>query len=117
MKYWILRPDGTESEGEVDWSEIGRELPGYFEICDVVIPLLGEAPLQREAVFYNGENTDLFHAPLGFVETASREKLPLNEKATAVFLERWPELHPNDDPEGVRPIHGVAVIFEKMIWQ
>jgi hypothetical protein len=110
--YTIIRPDGTEEQHHCDLAE----KPFYLEVKNLVEPLLGGELLERERVWYQGKATDMFYASLGRNTTVKRGPLPRNEKATAIYLDRWPQLHPLDDPESMRYVAGNAVIFHRPIW-
>lgn len=113
-KYRVIKADGTETEGSVDWPIE----PGYFEIKDLVVPLLDGALLEHVSVFHNGRRADMFVDELGALSVdkpTPRGPLPRNEVATTIYraasLMRY-----GGDPEDLPYIHGTAILFERIVW-
>jgi hypothetical protein len=75
-------------------------------------PILDGADFEHVLVSWNGTPSDMFVG-----EESSLRDLPMNHKATRIYrarqLERYPRLHPDCLPA----IHGVAVLFEEIIWR
>jgi len=111
--YTLLRTDGSADEHEVDWPDA----PSLEEIHALVDPLLGEdEPLEHVSVLYRGERCDMFVSELGHVELTHRPRLPINPRATAIYRRAWLEAHPEDNPDDLPAIAGVAVLFHRRVW-
>lgn len=75
-------------------------------------PLLDGADFEHVLVNWNGARADMFVG-----EDSSLRDLPVNDKATRIYraasMERYPRLRPDCLPA----VHGVAVLFEEIIWR
>jgi len=113
-KYTIFKPgDGAVEHGEIDWPKD----PGYDRIKALVEPLIGGEPLEHVAVLHNGRRADMFVSELGHMCLATRGPLPLNDRATAIYRNNWMAQHPSDAPGSLPAIAGVAILFDRIVWQ
>lgn len=78
--YTVLRPDGAQVDGEVDWPQE----PGYDRISSVVRPLLDGADLEHVSVLFQNRPHDMFVDEEGLIKGLMR-----NEAATAVYRRNW----------------------------
>jgi len=113
-EYTILKPGDVPVErGEVDWPKE----PGYQLIKALVEPLLGDnEPLEHVAVLHDGKRRDMFVSEYGHMRLTTREPLPINDRATAVYRNNWMTQHPDQDPETLPGIAGNAILFHRIVW-
>jgi len=111
--YHVIQVDGSVSSSSVDWP---RE-PGYDRIKALVEPLLGkDEPLEHVSVLQHGKRADMFVSEYGHMQLTTRDPLPINPKATAIYRNNWLTQHPEADPAALPDIAGVAVLFERIVW-
>jgi hypothetical protein len=113
--YEVYRVGQSEPErGEIDWDGP----PGYDRIRALVEPLLGAGePLEHVSVLHNGQRCDMFVSELGNVALTSREPLPINERATAIYRNYTLTKDPGRFPGGLPAIAGTAVLFpDRIVW-
>lgn len=117
-KFKVIQPDGTETEGSFNWPEA----PSLRELKATIEPLLAVPgqDLERVAVLHEGKPTDMFVAEFsaGFRTGEGRvyERLPRNEKATAIYRANWLRQQPKADPESCPAVYGPAVLFSRRVW-
>lgn len=105
--YTVIKPDGTQTDGEVDWPKE----PGYTKIAALVRPLLDGAELEHVNVLFQNTPHDMF-----VDEEGLNKGLKRNEKATAIYRRYWTGIHPDRDPESISYIAGTAIIFHRRVW-
>ncbi len=113
--YRIYRPGHASAEHhEIDWPED----PGYYRLKELIEPLLGDGePLEHVTVLHNGERADMFVSELGNVPLTTRPPLAINDAATKIYRHNWLTQHPGADPDSLPSIAGVAVLFDRIVWQ
>ena len=89
--------------------------PGYEQLRELIEPVLG-GPLEHVSVLWNGERADMFVDELGHVELTTRDPLPRNDEATAIYRANWLKQHPGTDPETLAWIAGTAILFRVRVW-
>ncbi|MGH6714927.1 MAG: hypothetical protein ACREDC_01935 [Bradyrhizobium sp.] len=114
MTNFIIIPvAGEEIQGEIDW---GHD-PGFRSIKTLVEPLLGLGePFEHVTVLHEGRRVDMFVSELGRVSLATRAPLPINPRATKIYRCNWLTEYPDDDPNSLPAIAGVAVLFLQRVW-
>jgi hypothetical protein len=118
--YTILRPDGAQERGEVDWPDD----PGFELIRALVEPIvegpmehvsvLDPAKVEAEAVD-RADFLDMFVDELGHVRQTGPS--PRNEAATKIYRANWLRARPDDRPEDLAFIAGTAVLFDRIVWR
>jgi len=106
--YTILRADGTQERGCVDWPLT----PDYKQILDLVSLHLGTD--QMEHVFIFGDKNlyqDMFVDEIGHWKNLTR-----NEEATRLYRRNTLQHKPGTDPERMPYIVGAAVVFDRIVW-
>jgi hypothetical protein len=112
-EYTIFKPgDGAVERGEVDWPKD----PGYHLIKALVEPLFGGDPLEHVSVLHDGRRRDMFVSEYGHMRIATRDPMPRNERATAIYRTNWMTQHPDQDPESLPTIAGPAILFYRIVW-
>ena len=101
--YW---PDGTVDTAEHDMDE----WPGIAGLRAVLYPIFG-AYTEHVAVLHEGRRADMF-----VDEDGHAKRLPRNEAATRIYRANWMAHHPDDDPEALPWIAGLAVLFGRRVW-
>lgn len=102
--YRVGRPVET---GEVDWPVE----PGYFNIKNLVEPILDGKHLEHVTVFHEGQYTDMF-----VDETGQLDNLPVNPDATAIYRNNVLVHVPGTKPEDMPDIRGTAIVFSRKVW-
>jgi hypothetical protein len=110
--YHVMKTDGTKQTDEIDWPAE----PDYPHIKNLIEPLIGGAPLEHVTVLHGGKRADMFVSELGSLKLTARPPLPRNEAATAIYRNNWMTRHPGTDPETLPPIHGTAILFDRIVW-
>lgn len=105
--YTVIRPDGTQVDGEVDWPHE----PGYDRIDALVRPLIDGASLEHVSVLYQNKPHDMFVDDEGLIKDLAR-----NEVATAIYRRYWLSKNPGANPETLSHIAGTAIIFHRRVW-
>ena len=118
-RYTIFRPDRTSEAGEVDWPAD----PSYDAIARLVGPIVG-GPIERVRILdpakfdaaqvSRDDYRDMFVDEMGHMREPPGRR---NEKATWLYRANWLRVHPEDDPEELPFIAGVAVVFDRVIWR
>jgi hypothetical protein len=118
-RYTIFRPDGTSEAGEVDWPPD----PRYDDIAKLIGQIVG-GPIEHVRILDPTKATaehigradyrDMFVDELGHMRKPPAAR---NEMATALYRANWLRVHPQDDPESLSFIAGLAVVFERVIWR
>jgi hypothetical protein len=89
--------------------------PSLDELHAIIDPYLeidGEKRnLEHVNVLFNGTPHDMFVDECGVLD-----ELPRNEAATAIYRANWLDMHPDDDPESLPHIAGVALVFWRKVW-
>lgn len=97
----------------VDWPKD----PGYGRIKALVEPLIGGEPLEQVAVLHAGQRRDMFVSETGNVHLTTRDPLPINDAATAIYRHNRLTQHPGTDPDTLPTIAGTAVLFtNRRVW-
>jgi hypothetical protein len=118
-RYTIFRPDRTSEAGEVDWPSD----PGFKNIARLLEPIV-DGPIEHVRILDPAKATaehigradyrDMFVDELSLLRNPPAER---NEMATALYRANWLRVHPQDDPESLSFVAGVAVVFERVIWR
>jgi hypothetical protein len=106
--YYVLGVDGTREAKRIAFPQ----WPGYLFIKKLVEPLIN-GPLEHVTVLYERRRADMFVHEHGHKLTPP---LPRNDAATAIYRTNWLTQHPGADPESLPFIAGVAVLFDRIIW-
>lgn len=109
-RYALMRPDGSNEEGTVNWP---AEPVG--EVSLFVRLLLGVEYAERVRVQHPdrpmGIATDMFVDEDGIANKRER-----NERATQIYRAWAAVREPHKDPEGFPAIYGPAVLFDRRVW-
>ena len=118
-RYTIFRPERTSEAGEVDWPPD----PSFENIARLLEPIVG-GPIEHVRILDpakalaehigRADYRDMFVDELGLLRDPPAER---NEMATALYRANWLRVHPQDAPESLPFIAGVAVVFERVIWR
>jgi hypothetical protein len=118
-RYTIFRPDRTSEASEVDWPPD----PSFENIARLLEPIVG-GPIEHVRILDPAKATaeyigradyrDMFVDELGLLRNP---RPPRNEMATGLYRANWLRVHPQDDPESLPIVAGVAVVFERVIWR
>jgi len=109
----VIDPSGIIIKVEADFPE----RPDYREIAEFVRHHIGkDEEIERVRVFWDGKYTDMFVAECGKLALTTRGPLPLNPRATEIYLNNTrvhaPHLLDPDAPG----IAGRAVLFDRPVW-
>lgn len=104
--YTVYQPDGSSYEGCIMWPKE----PGYDLIREFVEPIL-HADLEHVAVLYKGKKADMF-----VDDTGALKKLPINKAASDIYRAAYLKRYPDVDPENLSAIHGIAILFDRIVW-
>jgi hypothetical protein len=74
--------------------------------------LLDGADFEHVTVSWNGTRADMFVG-----EESSLRDLPMNAKATRIYRAAQMERYPALNPDCLPAVHGVAVLFEEIVWR
>ncbi len=90
--------------------------PGYEAIKNIVEPLLDGCNMEHVSVLWGGDRRDMFVDEMGALK-----RLPINNPATNIYRAYiyrayWLSQHPKAKPDDLAAIHGVAVIFHRIVW-
>jgi hypothetical protein len=112
--YTIIRVgDAPLEHGEVDWPST----PGIKEIHAVVDPILGEGePMEHVSVLHEDKPRDMFVSETGHMALTTRDPLPVNARATAIYRHNWLTRYPESNPATLPAIAGTAVLFGRRVW-
>ena len=113
IAYRIIPPQGEETVGVIPLAEVA----GLDKLKAFVLPHLRAgrplANLEHVAVFYMARRASMF-----VDENGATDGLPVNEAATAVYhaasVARGETV---DQPTPWPKSHGVAVLFDRNLWQ
>ena len=118
-RYTIFRPDRTSEAGEVDWPAD----PSYDAIAMLVGPIVG-GPIEHVRILDPAKATaehigradyrDMFVDEMSLMRDPPA---PRNAMATALYRANRLRVHPQDAPESLPIVAGVAVVFERVIWR
>lgn len=74
-------------------------------------PLLAD-DFEHVTVLWRGRRADMFVG-----ENSTRPDVPVNNAATSIYRAATLARAPDTDPESLPRIHGVAVLFEEIVWR
>jgi hypothetical protein len=58
----------------------------------------------------------MFVSEYGHMRLTTRERLPINDRATAIYRNNWMTQYPDTDPETLPNIAGIAILFYRTVW-
>ena len=90
--------------------------PGYDALKGIIEPLINGEPLEHVSVLHEGHRRDMFVSEIGALALTTRDPLPVNREATAIYRNNWLTQHPGTDPDDLPAIHGTAVLFDRRVW-
>lgn len=109
--YYVGRADPEVHE--VDWPKE----PTLAMINALVDPLIGGEPMEHVTLLHAGERRDMFVSEIGNMYLTTRDPLPINDAATAIYRHYWLRQHPGTNPDTLPDIHGTAVLFvNRIVW-
>lgn len=103
--YTIIKPDGSEESGSIDWPE----RPNLDKMKKLIAPIVG-GDIERVNVFWNGKYTDMFVHENGLEEGFAR-----NNKATNIY---WNNTltHVKGAVQDDTCVVGTVVLFDRKVW-
>ena len=58
----------------------------------------------------------MFVSELGGIPLTTRAPLPINHDATVIYRHNWLTQKPGTNPDDLPPIHGTAILFDRIVW-
>jgi len=107
FRFNVIYPEGAQQTCSVDW----RTEPRFLAICNVVTPYLGGRRFEHVTVLHNGKRADMFVDECGAIN-----RLPMNIEATDIYRAASMRANPDQDPDSLPAIYGVAVLFDERVW-
>lgn len=105
----VYLTDGTGSDQHQ--IELPDE-PSFEDVRPAIERFLGNVPMEHIKLKVDGQPRDMFVDPL-----AEMKDLPINNMATAFYRADFMTKHPETSEDSLPRVHGVAVIFDQLLWE
>jgi hypothetical protein len=106
IAYTLYVPGQDPVQGSAEFDGIN-----LTTIRAAVDPFLNGGRLEHVSVLHQGKAKDMF-----VDEDFVAKDLPRNEEATKIYRNNSMKRNPGQDPEGLPPIQGPAILFHERVW-